>query len=46
MSFTSSLAGVGNPMRNVLNTAGVTAAIGDDAYYPSVDDVMQAYDQK
>jgi sulfate permease, SulP family len=40
------LAGVGNPIRKVLDTAGVTAAIGEDAYYPSVVDVMQAYDQK
>jgi MFS superfamily sulfate permease-like transporter len=37
------LAGVGDPIRKVLDTAGVTAAVGEDAYFSSVVDVLEAY---
>lgn len=37
------LAGVSEPVRKSLDTAGVTAAIGEDAYYPSVGDVLEKY---
>jgi SulP family sulfate permease len=38
------LAGVSEPVRKTLDTAGVTAAIGTDAYYPSVVDVLEKYE--
>jgi sulfate permease, SulP family len=40
------LAGVGRPIRKVLDASGVTEAIGEDAYYTSVHDLLQAYTEK
>ena len=37
------LAGVSDPVRKSLNKAGVTAAIGEDTYFPSIVDVLEAY---
>ena len=37
------LAGVGDAVRKELDTAGVTAAIGEDAFFPAVRDVIEAY---
>jgi sulfate permease, SulP family len=37
------LAGVGPAVRRELDAAGVTAALGEDAYFPSVVDVLKAY---
>ena len=37
------LAGVNEAVRKELDTAGVTRAIGEDAYYPSIADVLKAY---
>ena len=36
---------VGEPVRKVLDTSGVTAAIGEDAYFASVADLLEAYDR-
>jgi sulfate permease, SulP family len=38
------LSGVGRPIRKVLDASGVTEAIGEEAYYTSVDDVLGVYD--
>ena len=40
------LAGVNEAVRKELDTAGVTRAIGDDAYYPSIADVLKAYNSR
>jgi high affinity sulfate transporter 1 len=37
------LAGLSDPVRKELDTAGVTAALGEDAYYASVTDVLKAH---
>jgi high affinity sulfate transporter 1 len=37
------LAGVPDPVRKELDTAGVTARIGEDAYYSSVESVLKAH---
>jgi SulP family sulfate permease len=37
------LAGASRPVRRELDAAGVTAALGEDAYYASVSDVLKAY---
>ncbi len=37
------LAGVGDAVRKELDTAGVTAAIGEDAFFQAVRDVIEAY---
>ena len=37
------LAGVGEQVRKELDTAGVTGAIGEDAYYPTVLDALSAF---
>jgi hypothetical protein len=36
-------AGTPGPVRKLFDTAGVTAAVGEDAFYPSVADVLDAY---
>jgi MFS superfamily sulfate permease-like transporter len=36
-------AGVGDAVRKELDLAGVTAAVGEDAYYGGLDEVVQAY---
>jgi len=37
------LAGVADPIRKVLDKAGVTSAIGEDSFYPRSADVLQTY---
>ena len=37
------VSGVSRPVRRELDRAGVTAALGEEAYYASVSDVLKAY---
>ena len=40
------LAGVSEAVRKELDTAGVTGAIVEDAYYASIADVLKAYSSR